>query len=116
MPNRKKPKVYITRRLPDAVETRMRELFDAELNITDEARTQPELVEAMRSADVLVPTVTDKIDAALIEQIGARIGPFDLVADRVPEDGLGHVEAAGIGVLHPRPEGQNSRVFNLGRV
>ena len=46
------------------------ELFDAELNITDEPRTQPELVAAMRSPDVLVPTVTDKIDAALIEQAG----------------------------------------------
>ncbi len=44
MPNKKKPKVYITRRLPDAVETRMRELFDAELNINDDPRTQPELV------------------------------------------------------------------------
>jgi glyoxylate reductase len=52
----KKPKVYITRRLPDQVETRMRELFDAELNINDEPRAQPELVAAMRSADVLVPT------------------------------------------------------------
>jgi glyoxylate reductase len=73
MPNRKKPKVYITRRLPDQVETRMRELFDAELNITDEPRAQPELVAAMRSADVLVPTVTDKIDAALIEQAGPQM-------------------------------------------
>lgn len=73
MPSIKKPKVYITRRLPDAVETRMRELFNAELNITDEARTQPELVAAMRSADVLVPTVTDKIDAALIEQAGPQM-------------------------------------------
>ena len=73
MQNRKKPKVYITRRLPDAVETRMRELFDAELNITDEPRTQPELVAAMRAADVLVPTVTDKIDAALIEQAGPQM-------------------------------------------
>jgi hypothetical protein len=41
MPNQKKPKVYITRRLPDAVETRMRELFDAELNINDDPRTSP---------------------------------------------------------------------------
>lgn len=73
MPHRKKPKVYITRRLPDPVETRMRELFDAELNITDEPRAQPELVAAMRSADVLVPTVTDRIDAALIEQAGEQM-------------------------------------------
>lgn len=73
MPNRKKPKLFVTRRLPDAVETRMCELFDAELNIEDTRRTQPELVAAMRSADVLVPTVTDRIDAALIEQAGPQM-------------------------------------------
>ncbi|MCM2473585.1 D-glycerate dehydrogenase [Rhizobium sp. CG5] len=73
MTNRKKPKVYITRKLPDAVETRMRELFDAELNIDDSPRTQPELVAAVKSADVLVPTVTDRIDSALIEQAGPQL-------------------------------------------
>ncbi len=70
MPNRKKPRVFITRKLPESVETRMRELFDAELNIEDTARTQPELVAAMQTVDVLVPTVTDTIDAAMIEQAG----------------------------------------------
>ena len=70
---RKKPKVYITRKLPDAVETRMRELFDAELNIDDTPRSQPELVAAVKSADVLVPTVTDRIDAALIDQAGPQL-------------------------------------------
>ena len=73
MTAKKKPRVFVTRRLPDAVETRMRELFDAELNIEDQPRTQPELVAAMRSADVLVPTVTDRIDAALIEQAGPQL-------------------------------------------
>ncbi|MCJ7997230.1 D-glycerate dehydrogenase [Rhizobium cremeum] len=73
MTNRKRPKVYITRKLPDAVETRMRELFDAELNVDDKPRTQPELVAAVKTADVLVPTVTDRIDAALIEQAGPQL-------------------------------------------
>ena len=73
MTNKKRPKVYITRKLPDAVETRMRELFDAELNIDDSPRSQPELVAAMQTADVLVPTVTDRIDAALIEQVGPQM-------------------------------------------
>ncbi|MDL2408784.1 D-glycerate dehydrogenase [Rhizobium calliandrae] len=73
MTTKKKPKVYITRKLPDAVETRMRELFDAELNIDDTPRTRAELVEAIRSADVLVPTVTDRIDAALIEEAGPQM-------------------------------------------
>ncbi|WP_099865743.1 2-hydroxyacid dehydrogenase [Pararhizobium haloflavum] len=70
MSNRKKPKVFITRKLPDPVETRMRELFDATLNIDDKPLTQPELVAAMRDFQVLVPTVTDRIDAAMIEQAG----------------------------------------------
>lgn len=73
MTTKKKPKVFITRKLPDAVETRMRELFDAELNIDDTPRSQPELVAAMKNADVLVPTVTDRIDAALIEQAGPQL-------------------------------------------
>lgn len=73
MTSRKKPRVFVTRRLPDAVETRMRELFDAELNIEDVAKSQPELVAAMKTADVLVPTVTDRIDAALIEQAGPQL-------------------------------------------
>ena len=73
MTTKKKPKVYITRKLPDAVETRMRELFEAELNIDDTPRTTAELVAAVQYADVLVPTVTDRIDAALIEQAGPQM-------------------------------------------
>jgi len=70
MTPKKKPRVYITRKLPDAVETRMRELFDARLNIDDSPRTREELVAAIRTADVLVPTVTDRIDEALISEAG----------------------------------------------
>ncbi|TCR75687.1 D-glycerate dehydrogenase [Rhizobium sp. BK376] len=73
MTTKKKPKVYITRKLPDAVETRMRELFDAELNIDDTPRSKPELIEAIKSADVLVPTVTDRIDADMVEQAGPQM-------------------------------------------
>lgn len=73
MAGRKKPLVVITRKLPDQVETRMRELFDARLNVDDRPMAQPELVAAMRDADVLVPTVTDRIDAALIEQAGLNL-------------------------------------------
>lgn len=73
MTNRKRPQVYITRKLPDAVETRMRELFDAELNVDDKPRTRVELIAAIKSADVLVPTVTDRIDAALIAEAGPQL-------------------------------------------
>jgi len=73
MTTKKKPKVYVTRKLPAAVETRMRELFDAELNIDDRPRTPAELAAAVRTVDVLVPTVTDRIDAALIEEAGPQM-------------------------------------------
>ena len=73
MAGRKKPLVVITRKLPDQVETRMRELFDARLNFDDRPMTQPELVAALREADVLVPTVTDRIDQAVIAQAGPQL-------------------------------------------
>jgi glyoxylate reductase len=72
MPN-KKPAVVITRKLPDPVETRMRELFDARLNVDDHPMTPDELAVAMRKADVLVPTVTDRITAEMIEQAGDQL-------------------------------------------
>jgi glyoxylate reductase len=68
-----KPLVIVTRKLPEPVEARMRELFDARFNETDSAMTQAELVEAIRAADVLVPTITDRIDAHLIAQAGERL-------------------------------------------
>ena len=73
MTGKKKPLVVITRKLPDQVETRMRELFDARLNVDDQPMTQPGLVAAVREADVLVPTITDRIDAALIAQAGEKL-------------------------------------------
>jgi glyoxylate reductase len=73
MTNKKRPTVYITRKLPDVVETRMRELFDAELNVDDRPRSEAEIVAAMQRVDVLVPTVTDKITASMIEQAGPQL-------------------------------------------
>jgi glyoxylate reductase len=70
---KKKPLVIVTRRLPDGVETRMRELFDAKLNADDRPLSQAELVDAVKSADVLVPTVTDRIDSAVLSQAGANL-------------------------------------------
>ncbi len=74
MPNAaKKPLVIVTRRLPDVVETRMRELFDARLNVDDKAMSQTQLIEAVKTADVLVPTVTDRIDRAVLAQAGQQL-------------------------------------------
>ena len=69
----KKPLVIVTRKLPEAVETRMRELFDARLNVEDRPMSQAQLAEAMKAADVLVPTVTDRIDRSLLSQAGPQL-------------------------------------------
>jgi glyoxylate reductase len=73
MIGRKKPLVIVTRKLPDTIETRMRELFDARLNIEDKPFTPAQLVEAVKTADVLVPTVTDRIDKAVLGQTGEQL-------------------------------------------
>jgi lactate dehydrogenase-like 2-hydroxyacid dehydrogenase len=69
----RKPKVIVTRKLPDPVETRMRELFDAELNVTDEPMSRKMLIEACGRCDVLASTITDRIDAGLIEKMGDQV-------------------------------------------
>jgi glyoxylate reductase len=66
----RKPVVIVTRKLPDVVETRMAELFDARLNDDDRPLTRSELIEAMKSCEVLVPTITDRIDASAIAEAG----------------------------------------------
>ena len=65
--------VVVTRRLPEPVETRMTELFDVRLRETDDRMTREELAEAMATCDVLVPTITDQIDAGLIAKAGERL-------------------------------------------
>ena len=65
--------VVVTRRLPDAVETRLKELFDVTLRDDDTPMTKDELMTAVQSADVLVPTVTDTIDAGLIGRAGDKL-------------------------------------------
>ena len=68
-----KPVVIVTRKLPEATEARMQELFDTRLNDDDAPMSTADLVAAMQSADVLVPTVTDYISADLIAQAGERL-------------------------------------------
>ncbi|MTD98677.1 D-glycerate dehydrogenase [Paracoccus sp. YIM 132242] len=72
-PSRQKLRVVVTRRLPEAVETRMKELFDVVLREEDAKMSRDDLAAAMRGADVLVPTVTDHIDAAMLAQAGERL-------------------------------------------
>lgn len=69
----KKVRVIVTRRLPDVIETRMMELFDCRLNIEDKPMSQAQLIEAAKEAEILVPTVTDRIDAAVLSQAGPQL-------------------------------------------
>lgn len=68
-----KPKVIVTRRLPVEVETRMSDLFDTVLRVDDTPMTQDELAAAIADCDVFVPTVTDKIDAAVLSNASDRL-------------------------------------------
>ena len=68
-----KPKVVVTRKLPDPVEARMRELFDVQLNADDRAMPAEALGQALATADVLVPTVTDRIDGRLLTRAGPQM-------------------------------------------
>ena len=70
---KKKPLVVVTRKLPDSIETRMRELFDAKLNLDDVPMTSEQIAEAARTADVLVPTVTDEINEAILKQPDCKL-------------------------------------------
>ena len=89
---RRKPLVIVTRKLPDVIETRMMELFDTRLNEHDQPMSRDELIEAVKTAEVLVPTVTDRIDGAvlghvndklrLVASFGTGVDHIDLAAAR----------------------------------
>ncbi len=72
--NAREMKVVVTRQLMPSVEARMSELFDCQLNTTDEPMSREALVAAMKACDVLVPTVTDRIDADMIAEAGEQLG------------------------------------------
>ena len=84
---KKRPIVVVTRRLPDIIETRMRELFDTRLNLEDKPLSRQELADSLADADVLVPTLTDEIDADLL----AKAGPdLKLIANF--GNGIDHID------------------------
>src|ERR1700726_1250542 len=86
---KKKPLVVVTRKLPDTIETRMRELFDARLNLDDTPMSQSDLAETVRTAEVLVPTVTDRIDASVLSRAGDKL---KLIANY--GNGVDHIDVA----------------------
>ena len=89
MAHRKRPLVVVTRKLPDSIETRMRELFDAQLNLDDKPMTAAELADTVKNADVLVPTVTDRIDASVLSKAGDKL---KLIANY--GNGVDHIDVA----------------------
>lgn len=95
-----KPKVILTRKLPDSIETRMRELFDAELSSDDVQLSAEALVELMQRADVLVPTVTDKIDADMLERAGPQLKLIASFGTGVDHIDLDAAKAKGITVTN----------------
>jgi glyoxylate reductase len=96
----KKPLVVVTRKLPDVVETRMKELFNARLNDDDTPMTQAQLAEAVKTADVLVPTVTDRIDATVLSQAGEQLRLIANYGNGVDNIDVGSATQRGITVTN----------------
>lgn len=92
----RKPRVVVTRHLLPAVEARMEELFETTLNPEDAPFTRAQLIEAVQAADVLVPTVTDRIDADLIAQAGPDLGLIASFGAGVDHIDLAAARARGI--------------------
>ena len=70
---KKKPKIILTRKLPDSIEIRMKELFDTQINISDRMFSNNDLVDALKTADIIVPTVTDKLTSEIINKASKRL-------------------------------------------
>jgi glyoxylate reductase len=97
---KKRPVVVVTRKLPDPVETRMMELFDARLNVDDTPMSAEQLTEAVRTVDVLVPTVTDRIDKQLLSAAGPKLKLIANFGTGVDHIDLVAAREAGIGVTN----------------
>src|SRR5690606_30163131 len=93
-----KPLVIATRRLPASIEARLSELFDARLNTDDHPMTEGELKEAVAQADILVPTVSDRLDADVLAAAGPRLRMIANFGVGVDHIALQAAEARGLKV------------------
>ncbi len=97
---RPKPVVVVTRRLPEPIERRMSELFEARLNADDHPFGPEELAAALEGADVLVPTVTDRIGEAVLARGGPRLKLIAAFANGTDNIDVGAAQARGITVTN----------------
>jgi glyoxylate reductase len=95
-----KSKVVVTRKLPEPVEARMGELFDVRLNPTDEPMSPAALAEAVREAEVLVPTITDRIDSRLLDAAGPNLRMIANFGAGVDNIDVGAANAKGLVVTN----------------
>ena len=95
-----RPRVIVTRKLPDAVEAHLAAHLDAVLNPEDAPFSREALAQAMREADGLLPTVTDALDAAMIDTPGRRVRIVANFAVGVNNIDLAAAKAAGLVVTN----------------
>lgn len=91
-----RPRVAVTRKLLPQIEARMAELFDCRFNADDHEMSADEIVRLMEDADILVPTVTDRIDAELITRAPASLKMFANFGAGVNHIDLSAAKAKGI--------------------
>ncbi|MEK9676845.1 MAG: D-glycerate dehydrogenase [Rhodospirillaceae bacterium] len=95
-----KAKMIVTRRMPDAVEAQMQDLFDATLNYEDAPLTKDQLIAAVKAADILAPTVTDQLTAEVINEAGPQLKLIANFGVGVNHIDLGAAKAKGIAVTN----------------
>src|SRR5262245_23519672 len=96
----KRPLVIVTRKLPDVIETRLMELFETRLNADDHPFSEAELIEAARSAEVLLPTVTDQINKAVLDAAGPQMKLIASLGTGVDHVDLDFAKSRGITVTN----------------
>src|SRR5258708_11368785 len=97
---KKRPLGVVTRKLPDSIETRMRELFDARINLDDTPMSAEQIAEAARTSDILVPTVTDHISADIVNQPDCKLRLIANFGNRLDNIDLEAAHARGITVTN----------------
>ena len=95
-----KPKILVTRRLPDSIEARMATLFETDINETDQTLTSSDILEGIAGKEVLVSTITDRIDAELISRLPPSVRLIAQFGNGVDNIDLDAAWAAGLTVTN----------------